>query len=507
MATMLYMLCCHDVRLKQNTTKQTKPMGTTTYKITSEHGKRVSPRHSSRTTTPQLRQHSLRISVMDQLTDHLESLKLDVNEQLDWLDNIHSQPPAQFLDREQLCDWIRTGSEELGQIRPYDYCPPTIVDRLVDTDNLSDRYSITHIDNAGKRINPFELVGRHFFSTRTSMKCANLDALLHFTNPLRPDGQPLVDKGEIFTYADVTNSEDVGIIEYIQWRKGRYADGYAFNYGEPGLLWRFATADTRPKSQLVQTIRGESTDPGVIRDFIASVRSQQPNGVHLAYSDRMDMPDMTTSIRENQVKRQVLSYSALCAALVRPQGTMIVKIMETLTPFTVGLIYLLRQCFAQMCLIKPISSRPHNSERYLMLRWRLPACETIVEHLLATNEALVSMASTGGDVLELVPADVIAADTDFVTYMRKINERMSGAQTRWLLERLSFLQDPKLTVDHERGIRLRVACLRHWNMPNSDDITRPEVFFKRCAPFRSVPFAGVNHNLSVFERAVDEFKY
>lgn len=447
---------------------------------------------------------------MDQLTGLLETLKVDVNEQLDWLDNVHPQPPAQFLDREQLCDWIRTGTVERGQIRPYDYCSTTVIDRLVDTANLSRGYTECMKDSASERMNPFELVGRHFFSTRSSMKCANLDALLHFTNPLRPDGQPLVGEGETFTYADITSSDDFGIVEYIQWRKGRYADGYAFKPNQNTSPWRFAAADTRPTSQLVLPNHGDITYPINIREFISWVRSQQPDGVHLAYSDRMEMKNMTISIRENQVKPQVFSNCALCAALVRPQGTMIVKIMDTLTPFTVGMIYLLRQCFAQMCLIKPISSRPNNGERYLILRWRLPAIETIVEHLLATAEALASMANSwrtkGNDIVELVPADVIAADTDFVAYMRQSNERMAGAQTRGLLERLRFMQNPKQSVDHERRFRLRGECLRQWNMPNSDDITLPSVFFKRCAAPRSTPFAGVDDNLSEFERAVNDFR-
>ena len=40
------------------------------------------------------------------------------------------------------------------------------------------------------------------------------------------------------------------------------------------------------------------------------------------------------------------------------------KVFDMFTPFSVGLFYLLYRCFNDVCLFKPVTSRPANSERY-----------------------------------------------------------------------------------------------------------------------------------------------
>ena len=44
-------------------------------------------------------------------------------------------------------------------------------------------------------------------------------------------------------------------------------------------------------------------------------------------------------------------------------GHFICKVFDQFTPFSVGLLYLLYRCFEQVCIIKPVTSRPANSER------------------------------------------------------------------------------------------------------------------------------------------------
>lgn len=440
---------------------------------------------------------------------HVSSIP-EISSNLDWLDNIPSSS-TRHPTKEQLNQWIRTGSADVGQIRPYEFCAQRIVDKLVDTAELMSPFTEMEQHTSGLKQNPFERVGRHFFSTRTSIKCANLDAEMHFTEPTRPDScKPLVDADETLTYADITNSNDIGVIEYMQWRLRGHATGYAFIPIDHVPLWRLASAESKPKSHLVRLVRGETTDPAAMRQFIASVLAQQPEGVHLAFSEQMDYTkDVTTSIRENLVKRQALAYSALCAALVRPHGTVIIKLMDTLTPFTVGLIYLLRQCFAQLSLVKLTSSRPANAERHLILRWRLPAVGTIIEHLLSVNEMMARLASTDGgddDVLELVPADVLAADTEFVAYVRRSNERLVSAQTSALFERMRYLNNPHLSVHVEWKNAVRSVCLKKWDIPETDAITRPMAYFKGMKVDLKEPFEGVDRNMRTFERVLTEYR-
>lgn len=46
-------------------------------------------------------------------------------------------------------------------------------------------------------------------------------------------------------------------------------------------------------------------------------------------------------------------------------GHFVCKLFDLFTPFSVGLIYLMYHAFEKVCIFKPNTSRPANSERYV----------------------------------------------------------------------------------------------------------------------------------------------
>ena len=46
-------------------------------------------------------------------------------------------------------------------------------------------------------------------------------------------------------------------------------------------------------------------------------------------------------------------------------GSFVCKLFDVFTPFSVGLVYLMYRAFDHVTLIKPVTSRPANSERYM----------------------------------------------------------------------------------------------------------------------------------------------
>ena len=42
------------------------------------------------------------------------------------------------------------------------------------------------------------------------------------------------------------------------------------------------------------------------------------------------------------------------------------KLFDLFTPFSVGLVFLMQRAFRQISIFKPVTSRPANSERYLI---------------------------------------------------------------------------------------------------------------------------------------------
>ena len=48
-------------------------------------------------------------------------------------------------------------------------------------------------------------------------------------------------------------------------------------------------------------------------------------------------------------------------------GHFLCKLFDVFTPFSVGCVYLMYRAFKHVCIFKPVTSRPANSERYVEL--------------------------------------------------------------------------------------------------------------------------------------------
>lgn len=74
-----------------------------------------------------------------------------------------------------------------------------------------------------------------------------------------------------------------------------------------------------------------------------------------------------------------------------------------------------------MCIHKPVTSRPANSERYLICLWKRLGTESAEHHLYSVNSILWEGRDQGDDVTELVPLSVLQEDTGFFEYMYQSN--------------------------------------------------------------------------------------
>ncbi|KAJ3109457.1 FtsJ methyltransferase domain-containing protein 2, partial [Physocladia obscura] len=70
--------------------------------------------------------------------------------------------------------------------------------------------------------------------------------------------------------------------------------------------------------------------------------------------------------QENHVKLVLLAEILAMFKVLRRGGDFVIKTFELLTPFSVGLVYILYKSFKRISISKPFSSRPANSERYII---------------------------------------------------------------------------------------------------------------------------------------------
>jgi 23S rRNA U2552 (ribose-2'-O)-methylase RlmE/FtsJ len=69
------------------------------------------------------------------------------------------------------------------------------------------------------------------------------------------------------------------------------------------------------------------------------------------------------NIQEILSKQLYLCQFLSALSVLRVGGNFVCKIFDIFTPFSVGLVYLLYLCFDRICIHKPVTSRPANSER------------------------------------------------------------------------------------------------------------------------------------------------
>lgn len=72
------------------------------------------------------------------------------------------------------------------------------------------------------------------------------------------------------------------------------------------------------------------------------------------------------NIQEILSKRLYLCQTLCAMNILRSGGSFVCKLFDVFTPFSVGLLYLLYRSFDEVCLHKPHTSRPANSERYVL---------------------------------------------------------------------------------------------------------------------------------------------
>lgn len=158
------------------------------------------------------------------------------------------------------------------------------------------------------------------------------------------------------------------------------------------------------------------------------------------------------------------------------------------------------------------TSRLTSGERYLLLRERIADndfVQMMSEHLLCTSASSIQMGASGeSDLFEMVPAERLSADDDakaFIAYMRQTIVRIAVAQTQALRKRFDEILRPSRHIDEHRKLTIRDACYREWNVPDFDDMMRPDVFVAKLAKHVK-PYYGVNRHMSLLQTAVEEYR-
>ncbi|CAN7937793.1 unnamed protein product, partial [Ixodes hexagonus] len=393
--------------------------------------------------------------------------EVDVKEFMDWMPECTEEPP----DIKELRQWVLEGKKKLTIDDETLFCDPDVLRNVLECKNIFDRLEPEEMRRARTRSNPFETIRGGIFLNR---RMANIDCAFDFmfTSPVDHEGKSLVGPDELLYFADVCAGPG-GFSEYVLWRKGWEAKGFGFTLRGPNdfKLEEFFAGppDTFEPHYGQKDIDGDG-DIYVtenVRAFSKFVKNSTDNKLcHFVMADGGFSVEGQENIQEILSKRLYLCQFYTALSVLRVGGHFVCKLFDIFTQFSVGLVYLMYRAFEQVSIFKPNTSRPANSERYIVCKWRRPNTKDIQDYMyeLCCRFEQISGVGRDEDIVEVVPLEILNDDDRFFNYVLNSNNRLGKAQVLHLSKIRAFAQNNELY--EQRQSNLRKESLKLWKVPD-----------------------------------------
>ncbi|BFG02309.1 cap-specific mRNA (nucleoside-2'-O-)-methyltransferase 1 [Drosophila madeirensis] len=392
--------------------------------------------------------------------------ELEMPETVKWLTNVGPNASQYTLD--QLMGFVVRGERKRTLEDENRYCDPEVLHHILNAKSAFDDLNDIEKRRARSRCNPFETIRSSIFLNRAAVKMANIDSMCDFmfTNPRDLEGRALVDPKDLLYFTDMCAGPG-GFSEYVLFRKSWEAKGFGFTLrgANDFKLEKFFAAS--PES--FDTYYGVKDDGNIFDDqnqdsLNEYIRYHTPEGVHFAMADGGFSVEGEENIQEILSKQLYLCQCLTALKILRKNGNFVCKLFDLFTPFSVGLIYLMYKCFHQIAIIKPNSSRPANSERYLVCKYKLEETTDVINYMNTINVMLNEERESVDDILEIFDANEIAADGEFVSYVIESNNAIGRKQITGLHKLSAFAQNPELKETRQSEVRQQ--CLKMWALPD-----------------------------------------
>ncbi|CAF3614310.1 unnamed protein product [Rotaria socialis] len=256
---------------------------------------------------------------------------------------------------------------------------------------------------------------------KNAFQLASLDKIFHLTSVIANNSSTL-------TFI-IDNQSLSGFAEYLVWQQGNQVRGLVVS----------ALKDPCPISSSV---------------IYKTQIDQNHSKVHLLFSDVSILPtNVKINMRytEQYNKRQLIISCQRALTLLNDGGHFVCKILDTLTRFTAGLIYLLYRSFKSISILRPFTLNPASSERFIVCReLKYPVHKSLIQHL----DNLLKYEATE-NILEVVPLSCLL-EPQFQQYLADTSQRLLQREIQALDKRLWH-------IDHQYDEQIDlVISEEHW---------------------------------------------
>lgn len=387
-------------------------------------------------------------------------------EDIEWLNNNYEN----LISNEDLASW-KSERKEGQRKQTLDgetlFCDEYIVKGIVDSKTMFDKLDKNEMREARTRSNPFETIRGAIFLNRAAVKMANIDKACDFKFTKAADQSTDGRKEDLLYFADVCAGPG-GFSEYVLWRKKWRAKGFGFTLKcqNDFKLEDFIAGS----SNTFHPYYGPAEDGDVfnpknqiaLQELIMSQTENQ--GVHFMMADGGFSVEGQENIQEILSKQLYLCQCLVALMIVRNGGHFVTKLFDLFTPFSAGLVYVMYRCFDKISIFKPNTSRPANSERYLICIGKKPNINHIVDYLFEINKKLCKN-NESKDVLEIVPVEKLLSENEFFDYL-KISNEILGQRQIIGLKKIAYYAENKQLIE-TRQAEMREKCLKYWDVPDT----------------------------------------
>ncbi|XP_078037028.1 cap methyltransferase 1 [Augochlora pura] len=384
--------------------------------------------------------------------------EIKVKEPMKWLKNHHEQIPTSG----QMKSWLKKAPKKLIIDDETQFCDNNIVTNIIKAKTIFDKLDGIEMRRARTRSNPFETIHGAFFLNRAAMKMANMDKACDFMFT-QPNG---LQDDELLYFADVCAGPG-GFSEYVLWRKEWHAKGFGFtlkNENDFKLADFYAGPCETFYPYYGPADDGNVYDPANQEAFRELIMKYTNNkGVHFMMSDGGFSVAGQENIQEILSKQLYLCQCLVALMIVREGGHFVTKLFDVFTPFSAGIVYLMYRCFDEVCIFKPNTSRPANSERYLICKSKRPNTELVVQYFKHINEILLKK-DENNDVREIVAFEEFVREKELLEYLHNSNNELGRKQITGLRKVAAFCED--IALVEPKQATLRKECLEYWNIPD-----------------------------------------
>ncbi|XP_061667490.1 cap-specific mRNA (nucleoside-2'-O-)-methyltransferase 1 isoform X2 [Syngnathoides biaculeatus] len=396
-------------------------------------------------------------------------------EKVDWFPECTTEIP----DADELRDWMAVGPRKMKIEDETEFCTEDLLHTLLRCKTVFDDLEGEEMRRARTRSNPYETIRGGIFLNRAAMKMANIDHCFDhmFTDPKSSDGKPLThdNASELLYFGDVCAGPG-GFSEYVLWKRRWHAKGFGMTLRGP-CDFKLEDFYAAP-SELFEPYYGEGGVDGdgditrpenvtAFRNFVLD--STEGRGLHFLMADGGFSVEGQENLQEILTKQLLLCQFLTALSTLRTGGHFVCKTFDLFTPFSVGLVYLLYLCFDRVSLFKPVTSRPANSERYVVCRGLKPGSDAVREYMFRVNLKLKQLRGTDSDVTDVVPLSIVKEDADFYHFTVNSNESLCAVQIKALAKIHAFVLDPTLAESRQADVRKN--CLKLWGVPDKARVT------------------------------------